>query len=119
MREITSDNHGGRPTGEDNLMGDYGLLRGGILKPGRRVSGSLIWSDVHAGRQTATIGNEVHMPKKRGWARLFYTTASWSGETAPARLQAGTGEHAPALRRPALVVDLPEAGRSRLQALQA
>jgi hypothetical protein len=22
MREITSDNHGGRPTGEDNLMGD-------------------------------------------------------------------------------------------------
>jgi hypothetical protein len=39
-------------------------------------------SDVHSGRQTATISYEVHMAEERGWARLFYTTASWSGETA-------------------------------------
>jgi hypothetical protein len=82
MGGITSGNHGGRPTIEDSLVLDINrLIRRGFFMPGRARGGSLIWSEVRSGRQTATIGYEVHMTEERGWARLFFTTASWSGET--------------------------------------
>jgi hypothetical protein len=82
MGGIGSGNHGGKPTVEDGLVLDINrLIRQGTFKPGRAWGGSIVWSEVHSGRQTASIGYEAHMGEEYGWARLSYTTTDyWSGE---------------------------------------
>ena len=58
MGGIGSGNHGGRPTVEGGLVLDlYRLIRQRVLGPGWRA-GSIVWSEVYSGRETARIGYE-------------------------------------------------------------
>jgi hypothetical protein len=77
----TSGNYGGRPTVEGGLVLDlYRLLRQRVLGPGSRA-GSIVWSEVYSGRETARIGYESFMGEDSGRVRLTYTiTSPWSGE---------------------------------------
>jgi hypothetical protein len=81
MGGIGSGNHGGRPTVEDGLVLDLNrLIRQRIFRPGG-WSGSIVWSEVHSGRETARIGYECFMGQESGRVRLTYTTThAWSGE---------------------------------------
>jgi hypothetical protein len=81
MGGIGSGNHGGRPTVEDGLVLDlYRLIRQRIFRPGG-WGGSIIWSEVYSGRETARIGYQCFMGQESGHVRLRYTvTNSWSGE---------------------------------------
>ena len=121
MGGIGSGNHGGKPTVEDGLVLDLNrLIQQGTFRPGHAWGGSIVWTEVSSGRQVATIGYEAHMGQESGWACLHYTTTDhWSGEKTHHDYQVRADDHASALRRPALVVGLPEARGSRLQALQA
>ncbi len=82
MGGIGSGNHGGKPSVEGGLVLDLNrLIRQGTFRPGRAWGGSIIWTEVSSGRQTATIGYEAHMGQESGWARLHYTTTDhWTGK---------------------------------------
>jgi hypothetical protein len=52
----------------------YGLVRQGLLVPGKYVSGSIVWTRVSTGERTASMGYEAHMGVDSGRLRLRYTT---------------------------------------------
>jgi hypothetical protein len=81
MGGIGSGNHGGRPTVEDGLVLDLNrLIRQRIFRPGG-WAGSIVWSEVYSGRETARIGYECFMGQESGHVRLRYTvTNSWTNE---------------------------------------
>jgi hypothetical protein len=76
-----SGNYGGRPTVEGGLVLDlYRLIRQGTFKPGG-WRGSITWTEVYSGRETARVGYESFMGEDSGRVRLTYTTTnSWTGE---------------------------------------
>lgn len=78
-----SGRSGGRPTVEDCLTLDLrGLFKSGWLKPGARVSGTMRWTLVKAGREIASIGFELDLGVDGGRIRLHWTSNDrWSGET--------------------------------------
>lgn len=82
MGGLGSGNHGGRPTVEGGLVLDLNrLMRLRVFRPGYAWGGSIVWSEVYSGRETARIGYEAHLGNERGWVRLHYTTTNtWSGE---------------------------------------
>jgi hypothetical protein len=82
MGGIGSGNHGGKPTVEDGLVLDLNrLIQQGTFRPGHAWGGSIVWSEVHSGRETARIGYECFMGQESGQVRLTYTiTSPWSGE---------------------------------------
>lgn len=77
-----SGRSGGRPTVESGLSLDLSrLFKTGWLKPGAWTSGTLRWTIVGSGEETASMGFEAHLGEEEGHIRLHWTaTNRWSGE---------------------------------------
>jgi hypothetical protein len=73
---------GGRPTVEDSLTLNLPrLFKTGWLKRGASTSGTLRWSYVNTGEETASMGFEAHLGEGAGYVRLYWTsTDRRSGE---------------------------------------
>jgi hypothetical protein len=81
-RDYGSGRSGGRPTVEDSLSLNLPrLFKTGWLKQGAWISGTLRWSIVGTGEETASIGFEARLGEKDGYVRLHWTSTNrWSGE---------------------------------------
>src|ERR1700730_7834802 len=77
-----SGRSGGRPTVEDSLSLNLPrFFMMGWLKPGAWTSGTLRWTIVGIGKETASIGFEARLGEEEGHVRLHWTSANrWSGE---------------------------------------
>jgi len=77
-----SGRSGGWPTVEDSFSLNLPrLFKMGWLKPGVWTSGTLRWSIVGTGEETASIGFEARLGGEDGHVRLHWTsTNQWSGE---------------------------------------
>ena len=77
-----SGRSGGRPTVEDSLSLNLPrFFKMGWLKPGAWTSGTLRWTIVGIGKETASIGFEARLGKEEGHVHLHWTSANrWSGE---------------------------------------
>src|SRR5262245_33915965 len=72
-----SGRSGGRPTVEDSLTLNLPLLfKTGWLKPGARTSGTLRWSVVGTGEETASMGFEGYLGAEEGYIRLDWTSTN-------------------------------------------
>jgi hypothetical protein len=72
---------GGRPTTGDGLTINLSkLLRSRHFRPGRALSGSLIWTNRTTGEQASSIGYEAHLGDASGRLRLYYATTRQNGE---------------------------------------
>ena len=62
-----SGRHGGRPTVEDSLTLNLPrLFKAGRLKPGASIDGTLRWSRVKTGEETASMGFEAQLSETAG-----------------------------------------------------
>src|SRR5271166_4349345 len=76
-----SGRSGGQPTVERGLtLGLYRLIRQKLLVPGQYRNGSIVWTRVGTGEQTAWMNFEAHMGVDSGHLRLRYTTTRYDGE---------------------------------------
>ncbi len=81
MGGYRSGRSGGRPTVESGLSLDLSrLFKTGWLKSGARTSGTLRWTIVGTGEETASMGFGAHLGEEDGHVRLHWTATSWSGE---------------------------------------
>lgn len=82
MGGFGSGRYGGRPTVEDSLTLNLPrLFKNGWLKPGARIYGTLRWTRVSTGEETASIGFHSHLDEDDGYVRLHWTsTDRRSGE---------------------------------------
>ena len=78
-----SGRSGGRPTVESGLALNLPrLFRTGWLRRGAGTSGTLRWSFVGTGEETASMGFEARLGEQEGYVRLHWTSTNlWSGET--------------------------------------
>ena len=77
-----SGRSGGRPTVESGLSLNLSrLFKTGWLKPGAWTSGTLRWSIVGTGEETASMGFKSRLGEEEGYIRLHWTSTNrWSGE---------------------------------------
>jgi hypothetical protein len=77
-----SGRSGGRPTVESALSLNLPrLFKTGWLKPGAWTSGTLRWSILSTGEETASMGFEARLGEQEGYVRLHWTSTNWwSGE---------------------------------------
>jgi hypothetical protein len=91
MGGIGSGNHGGCPAVEDGLVLDLNrLIRQRIFRPGA-WAGSIIWSEVYSGRETARIGYECFMGQESGHVRPMLTERFSPAFDFPAYEKVGRG----------------------------
>jgi hypothetical protein len=78
-----SGRSGGRPTVEDSLTLDLRrLFKDGCLKPGAWISGTLRWTVVSTGRETASMGFQSEVREESGYVQLHWTSSNRrTGET--------------------------------------
>jgi len=79
-----SGRSGGRPTVEGSLTLDLPrLFKDGCLKVGSWTSGTLRWTVVSTGEETAAIGFQSHLlGEDTGYVRFHWTSTNrWTGET--------------------------------------
>jgi len=78
-----SGRSGGRPTVESGLTLDLPcLFKDGSLKVGAWTFGSLRWTVVSTGEETASMGFQSHLGEDTGYVRLHWTSTNrWTGET--------------------------------------
>jgi len=78
-----SGRSGGRPTVESCLTLDLPrLFKDGLLKVGAWTSGTLRWTVVSTGEETASMGFQSHLGEDTGYVRLHWTsTDRRTGET--------------------------------------
>jgi hypothetical protein len=78
-----SGRSGGRPTVEHSLTLDLRrLFKDGCLKPGARASGTLRWTVVSTGEETASMGFQSDLGEDTGYVRLHWTSTNRrTGET--------------------------------------
>ena len=70
-----SGRSGGRPTVERSLTLDLPrLFKDGWLKPGARASGTLRWTVVSTGRETASVGFQSDLGEESGHVQLHWTS---------------------------------------------
>jgi hypothetical protein len=70
-----SGRSGGRPTVESSLTLDLRrLFRNGTLKVGGWTSGTLRWTLVSSGEETASLGYQSHLVEDNGYIRLYWTS---------------------------------------------
>ena len=83
MGGFGSGRSGGRPTVESGLTLDLRcLFKMGWLKPGARASGTLHWTVVSTGRETASVGFQSDLGEESGYVQLHWTsTDRRTGET--------------------------------------
>lgn len=77
-----SGRYGGRPTVEDGLTLNLPrLFKTGWLKPNASIYGTLRWTRVSTGEETASIGFQSNLGDESGHIRLHWTSTNrWSGE---------------------------------------
>jgi hypothetical protein len=78
-----SGRSGGRLTVEDSLTLDLrSLFKTGVLKPSTRTSGTLRWTTVSTGEETASMGFQSALGEDEGYVRFHWTSADrGTGET--------------------------------------
>jgi hypothetical protein len=78
-----SGKSGGRPTVESGLMLDVSrLFKDGFLKPGASTFGTLRWTVVSTGEETASMGFQSELSEDSGYVRLYWaSTDQRTGET--------------------------------------
>jgi hypothetical protein len=78
-----SGRSGGRPTVEGGLTLDLPrLFKDRFLKVGAWTSGTLRWTVVGSGEETASMGFQSHLGEDSGYVQLNWTSRDrWSGET--------------------------------------
>ena len=75
MGNCNSGRSGGRPTTESGLtLNLYRLIRQGLFRPGKHVSGSIVWTRVGTGERVGDVAYEADMVGDCGHVRLRYTT---------------------------------------------
>ncbi len=77
-----SGRSGGRPTVEDSLTLDLRrLFKTGCLKPRAWAAGTLHWTTVNTGEETASMGFQSEVKEESGYLQLHWTSTNrWTGE---------------------------------------